>query len=349
MFLPKIMIDRYGWPGFLVFAVPNLIGCTAFGYVLARRQRSIELAQRHRGAMAVFSFVVVAYHMFFLPFVFGAFISGDPGWGGVAAAVVIFGVGVAGTVLGDRAWLVIAAAVYLFSLVAFGAIGFGAWTALTAASPTAIDELAWMTPVVCIGFLLCPYLDPTFHRALQQSPSPHAFGVFGATFAVMIIFTCFLWFAPGERLPMIAVAHILAQSMFTVGAHLRELRAMRLVATTPSAAGLMLAPLPVALVYPIVRSFGFDAAYGESVYIRFLVFFALLYPAYVLLFIGPGALGRMSGRSHVLLVVVVLLMAPLYEFGFIHRMAWTLVIPAAIAVVWIVVRSKRSASVSHNT
>ena len=31
MFLPIIMLRRFGWPGFLVFAIPNVIGLIAFG------------------------------------------------------------------------------------------------------------------------------------------------------------------------------------------------------------------------------------------------------------------------------------------------------------------------------
>ena len=34
MYLPRIMMERHGWAGFLAFAVPNVIGCTAFGFVL---------------------------------------------------------------------------------------------------------------------------------------------------------------------------------------------------------------------------------------------------------------------------------------------------------------------------
>ena len=40
MYLPKLMMDLYGWWGFLVFAIPNVLGCCGFGYVLARRARS---------------------------------------------------------------------------------------------------------------------------------------------------------------------------------------------------------------------------------------------------------------------------------------------------------------------
>ena len=34
MYLPVILLRRFGWLGFLAFAVPNVLGCAAFGYVL---------------------------------------------------------------------------------------------------------------------------------------------------------------------------------------------------------------------------------------------------------------------------------------------------------------------------
>ena len=78
MFLPIILIDRYGWAGFFMFAVPNVVGCTAFGYVLRTPERSQELVEKYRGALASFAVITIAFHAFFFAIVARYFISDIP-------------------------------------------------------------------------------------------------------------------------------------------------------------------------------------------------------------------------------------------------------------------------------
>lgn len=339
MYLPKLMLDRYGWWGFLVFAIPNVLGCAGFGYVLARRARSEAIAARHGMAMIAFSLVAIAYHMFFITLLVNELIrhTAPLTWPGLLAAAAVF---VAGAVLSlavDRTWLILALLTYLFSIVAFAAIGFGGAGASVPAGQFDLVELAWLAPIIGLGFLLCPYLDLTFHRALQRSPSRHAFGVFGVTFAVMILFTCFLWRAPA--LAPIAIGHILGQSIFTVGAHLREVRRSPAVSSRAARALLMILPLAAAPLLPIARAVISNAAEaGDDLYIRFLVFYGLAFPAYVLLFIGPARPIRRSGATMVLLIVFIVLLAPLYELAFLHHRAWLMIIPIAAALFWIISR-----------
>ncbi len=68
MFLPIILLRDFGWPGFLVFAVPNVLGCAAFGYVLRDAGRRADLLRRHERAAVLFSATTIAYHMFFMAF-----------------------------------------------------------------------------------------------------------------------------------------------------------------------------------------------------------------------------------------------------------------------------------------
>ncbi|UCD74607.1 MAG: hypothetical protein JSV91_12565 [Phycisphaerales bacterium] len=349
MFLPKLMIDRFGWWGFLVFAVPNVIGCAGFGYVLAKRQRSEETVQRHGGSMVVFSLIAIAFHMLFITYLFAELLPRADverwlgSWEGLAAvrgnaavicAAVVWGAGLILSFLGDRAWLVVSGLVYAFSLAAFAAIGLGEWEWLGAVGRSQLSELAYLAPVICLGFLLCPYLDLTFHRALQQSPSRHAFGVLGITFAVMILFTCFLWFSP--TMMAIGVGHILAQSIFTVGAHLRELRLAPAIRGRGVRVVLSLLPLAISPLVPLVRLFfTTEQVPGEDLYIRFLVFYGLIFPAYVLMFIGPGRPIRLNRAALLACVAAVVVFAPLFEAGFVHQRGWLLLLPAAAALAWL--------------
>src|SRR5688572_7339896 len=64
MFLPVLLVRQFGIAAFWVFAVPNVVGAAAMGFVL-RDGASQRLVERHRGACAAFSVVTIAFHIFF--------------------------------------------------------------------------------------------------------------------------------------------------------------------------------------------------------------------------------------------------------------------------------------------
>jgi hypothetical protein len=339
LYLPKLMLDRYGWWGFVVFAVPNVLGCAGFGYVLARRARSEALTGRHGAAMVVFSLVAIAYHVFFITLLFAELMpqAADGLGPALLVAAAVYAAGLVLCLAVDRTWLILAGLTYLFSLGAFAVVGFGADSVPGARGPIDLAQLAWLAPIIALGFLLCPYLDLTFHRALQRSPSRHAFAVFGATFAVMIVFTCFLWGTPS--LAPIALGHVLAQITFTMGAHLREVRLTPTIRSGGVRVLVLLLPLAAAALLPIARGVVPDAAVaGDDLYIRALVFYGLAFPAYVLVFMGPARPVRRSARAITILIIFILLLAPLYDMAFLHDRAWLMVIPVTAAALWLVAR-----------
>jgi len=184
MFLPILLIRWWGWPGFLAFAVPNVIGCTLFGYVLTP-ETSRALVTRFRVWVALFGAATIAYQICFLLKV-----------GVIAALVAALPVTIAllvsnrrATERSDRTMMAIGACAWIASCLLFARFGAGALETLPATGTLPPASLAWAAPFMAFGFLLCPYLDPTFHLALQRSPSRHAFAVFGAGFTVMLLFT----------------------------------------------------------------------------------------------------------------------------------------------------------------
>jgi hypothetical protein len=332
MYLPRIMIDRFGWPGFIAFAVPNVLGCAAFGYVVKTHGKSKQMVNRHGSAMTWFSIVTIAYQVFFAVWLFAAVLPNvrDQVWMPILAGVIVYGLAVVFSFFDDRDFLVLTALVYGVSLAAFWAVGFDALQQIRWAGGDAPSELWWLTPTIVFGFLLCPYLDLTFHRALQKASSRHAFAVFGVAFAVMIVLTCLIWFAPGigRMIPALALAHILAQLVFTSGAHMREVRLSGSVRSANLRLTAMLAPaLAIPLLF-LARPFTNGSA-GEGLYLRFIVFYALVFPAYVLLFMRGSETAKPGLGFRVAAIAVILASMPLYELGFLHHRAWLLVLPLA--------------------
>ena len=221
MFLPIILIDRYGWAGFFVFAVPNVIGCTAFGYILRTPERSKVIVHKYRGALASFAVITIAYQAFFLAIVARYFIADIPTWWMIVLPAIMFGAGLCICFLPNRLLPILAALAWCTSI----GIGISVWPGslhLEATQAHSWQEVIWFLPITTFGFLLCPYLDPTFHKALQSSPSKHSFGVFGLTFALMLGLTCLYRDVMVVGFATIILVHILSQSIFTVGVHIRE-------------------------------------------------------------------------------------------------------------------------------
>lgn len=332
LYLPVILIDRFGWPGFIVFAVPNVLGCVAFGFIVQTAARSRTLIQRHGRAMTLFSMATVAYHVFFwvwlldhlilLPNMAGALPTGMAA--ALWAASVLMSCG------GDRPWLALGAIVMLISLVTLALAGVQPLSEIGGAGIDPPSELAWLALPIAFGFLLCPYLDLTFHRALQSSGRRWTFAVFGAAFTIMIVLTCVVWPRIDEpSLRQVGLAHLLAQTVFTVGAHLREIRLSPALASRLGRALAMTLPLAALALLPAARKLGDSILNGEEVYLRFLVLYGLVFPAYVLMFMAARA--RMSRRSVLTWAVLVTGSLPLFELGFMRHQPW--MSAAAIAAI----------------
>ena len=342
MYLPAIMMRRWGWPGFLVFAVPNVLGCAAFGYVLRSGDRGARLVAGHARATAWFSSIVVAFHLLFAAFVATELLPDwPPAWAGgaargLAAVVALLGVSLLAARLPERAWPGVACLVYAVSLVAFAGFlrGPHELAGLTGSRPG--PTLVALAPVVAFGFLLCPYLDLTFPRALRRAPSRHAFAVFGVTFTVMIVATVFLWFRPSPLAGALALTHLATQSVFTVAAHLREMRLSAYAECPKRHAALLIVRWVAALAYLVAQAAvrGGPAALGEDAYVRFLVFYALVFPLYVWVFIGPARPVPPTMRALGVFGLVVLACAPFYEIAFVGDATWASLVPLGAFLLW---------------
>lgn len=356
MFLPILMVRDYGPWGFVVFAVPNVLGAAAMGWVLSREQ-SVEVATAHRPALVGFSGVTVAFHFFFAVWLSEAHLlstsGGDAAGAGRRIAPLL---AAAAPVLAIATWFllrprsalhhrVIAGATWITSALALGLLANLDGRSPSPA-PTSPINLALMAPVVFFGFLFCPYMDATFHRVRGRtslSGGRAAFTIgFALLFAPLVVGT--LLYRPllaplidptappygGPALPL--AVHIMAQLTFTVLLHALAMRRLR------TSIALVLAPPLLGLAAGLAsRSFdtfpSLGMTSGELVYRLFMAFYGLVFPAYAWICMLPLRRTRAPDRFAIRVCAGAIgLAAPFYWFGFIERRELFLVPGLAIVV-----------------
>lgn len=346
MFLPVLLVRDMGLWGWIVFAAPNVIGAAAMGWVLSRPVQSERMVRDHLFACAGFSTVTIAFHVFFLLW----FVPRLVGLPAAAIALALAAVYLLFTVSRPRFDLLAAPAVWLLSLLMLGL--FLNRTGRPEIPLKGTEHLGpvWLGPVCIFGFLLCPYLDLTFHRARQALgavESRAAFGIgFGICFFSMIVFSlCYattlrpllsadwrdhLWPIAGS----IIGAHMIVQSAYTLAVHSRSFVTLQV---NRGAVLALLITAQIALFLGLgsnllPRYHGLDA--GEVVYGLFMAFYGLIFPAYVWLCIVPGR-DRRSGVTPAkvrALVLGVVIAAPMFWMGFIeNRMIW--LVPGLLLII----------------
>ena len=333
MFLPVIFIRHLGIWGWIVFAVPNVIGAAGMGWVLRKPGQSEQIVHDHAAACSAFSAVTLAFHIFFLLW----FVPRLVGLPIAACALALAALYLLITMMRQHWDLPAAAIVWIFSiamLILFVCRSGRINIFLTSSEP-AINAI-WLAPVCIFGFFLNPYLDLTFHRArqaLNATEARVAFGLgFGLFFFSMIVFT--LLYAATispllaedwaehlrPALASIIAAQMIVQAAFTISVHARSF-----VLANPKR-GIVFAFLILAQgalflalasnLLPRIR--GIDA--GELIYLLFMALYAVIFPAYVWLCMIPGrdgVTGPTTAKVRVLLLCVIVVI-PMFWMAFIE-------------------------------
>lgn len=364
MFLPILLVRDFGVGGYLCFAIPNVLGAAAMGFVLKRPGDSERLMERHRPVIRLFSLITICFHLAWLMLVvfplgqqMGQYSLGIP-----TLLLFTFAFAMAG---GPRS----AMGVYLVSLAAgFVLLSDGVSVTLTpeevasaAGLRLPVEHLLGLAPACIFGFLLCPYLDATFHRA-RQALDPRgakvAFALgFGVFFFSMIVLT--LVYAPvftprteglrpsdvsnagvSDRAIFWLLVHLCVQASFTIGVHLRELMRLPEGATRQSGlAKFAIAAIFITAMMTLSRtianrpppSLADPAGDGLSWYRIFMGAYALFFPAYVWLCMIPTR-GREPTMVHIRVWLIACAAAsPLMYIGFVERR--TLAVIPAVALV----------------
>src|SRR4051812_36752318 len=158
MYLPVLLVRDYGIWGWVIFAIPNVVGAAAMGWVL-KDHDSQAIVQAHQHAIKAFSFVTAAFQMFFAMWMFRAM-----NIDGAAMATVIFALMVLRASRRESTAQNIAGVVLMGSLATMLVEGMQGLLKLPdpmSMSGGTILSLCALFPVSLFGFLLCPYLDAT--------------------------------------------------------------------------------------------------------------------------------------------------------------------------------------------
>jgi hypothetical protein len=265
MFLPIILLRDFGYASFLVFAIPNVVGAAAMGWMVRSSAHSRAMVAAHLPVMRLFSLVTFAFQAVFLLIIVWP-LEALVGRGALAFQLLVFVAVIVGLMrarghLPHRssergAWFT-AAVVFAVSLGCFAAWiiaggpasvpGFDRSTAFAASTADLgrprleTLQLAALAPVCLMGFLFSPYLDLSFHRARTALAGAGKKGFalgFGVFFFVMILFTLsyaalfwprHVWDAP--KPPTLAVGaivlHLTLQCVFTMLVHEEEFSVRR--------------------------------------------------------------------------------------------------------------------------
>lgn len=357
MFLPIMMLRRFGWPGFLVFAIPNVIGLIAFGYLFDVEKARAAL-QRHRLAMRFFSLATVAFQLFFitwmtlrLDFPGGVITALGVGMGAWAISLAMLR-------FPDDVWWKLGTIVWICSIVLFVLHLFGHGPGELARRPMSGDidglNLVALAPAIVFGFLLCPWLDGSFHRARIRSGSPHTFIIFGAAFIPMILFTCTYAIGGDILIVRLVLIQLAVQATFTTAVHLREAWSGGCDAdSSKNAPGVRRWTFALWVPGIAILLGAFSLTADLSTYLRFLGFYGLAFPAYVLFFMIIGARRAPDTRQWLFFLLLLFPAGIAFDVGFVGDSP--LAIPFTVsfilllaAVFWIINTEKAVQKVSKS-
>jgi hypothetical protein len=93
------------------------------------------------------------------------------------------------------------------------------------------------------------------------------------------------------------------------------------------------------LLLPIAAA-ALAIAPGEDMYRRFLGFYGLIFPAYVLLFMATRDGNAPRRPQLIAYAAAMLVFAPLLELGFVHRITWPALIPVPAMLAWALLRDR---------
>ncbi len=364
MFFPVYLVGDYGWPGWLAFALPNVLGAAAMGVLASRAAPDFE--RRFARALQTFSLVTIAFHAAFLSWFLAAVCANLPmirqGFLGPIVTLAILALAWATSRLEFPRLITLGVLAWCCSIF------FAFWASLTSSTiafpPSSgsrpITDLFAAVPALMLGFFACPWLDLTFwriRRTTRGATGSAAFILgFGVFFLAMIGFTFFYAGALARgKYSYYVLAHIATQSLFTLAVHLRcraDSRACDPTRDPPRAV-----PLDRALLITLAFMLCFGVLYKlqplregypatRLVYELFMSFYGFLFPAFAWIVMLPRSRGTLAERHRTFLLAL-LIAGPMFALGYL--MQWAMWLLPAVGVVLLAPFAWRLTKPSKNT
>lgn len=342
MFFPVLMIEDFGWPGWVVFFVPNAIGAASVGLFLTS-ERVAGFISTHAVAVRLFTLVTVFFQGFVFTQILGvsgvADAWGLPRFALQAAGGCVVLVLLAALVTRISALQSIArlgVAVFVLSVLAVGAGHFtgGELHVPPAEGTMPMPAVFLALAGTMLGFLTCPFLDSTLLRVREAVPGRRgtiafALGYFGP-FAVLVGMTGLYagGFIGRAALSHYVFVHMLVQAAYTAGFHAwawRGLPCPLACSKPPSGArfplGVLLTGAAAGLFWPLEHlRLGYEILLSA---------YALPFPAYV--WIVCVWAKSPTKRAIAVWAFAVLLAGPCFTIGYLGK-EWAFV-PLGVACV----------------
>ncbi len=340
MWLPVYLIHDFGAWGWLAFAIPNVVGAAAVGFIHRTPKAAHAFTQRSLEPMRWFSLITILFHLAFLSWIFREHQPPPtPGWTPYTIAPLTLLFAAALSFLNTRAIAALAIPTLLAApIIMLAALwttqGQGLAPPPLSGAVTNPAALPLYAVGLAFGFLLCPHLDLSILRIRKETPGPAGDAAFllgfGALFLTMIAFTAL--YASGILLGWFSyylLLHFFIQATFTTAAHLRELREHkwpRALGPKPLITFAILAAACVALA-PISELPQLLSAKPNTrvAYESFIWFYALPFPAAAWFLLRRRPLRAPFWIS-------LLIATPLMTAGALFAVWWTIPIAAAIPI-----------------
>jgi hypothetical protein len=342
LYLPVLLLQWYGWPGFFIMAVPNIVGCTAMAVLLGRASTSRQFCERHGTLIRWFSVATIGFQLLFLS-IAGQLLLANANeliTNGLTIPLLCFAGAWLLAMTPTRLWPWLGAAAWLVSVQLLWHRFPNGFDGLQWTGERPAMDVLWFAPIFIFGFLLCPWLDAPFHRAVQETNSRWTALVLGLGFGVMLLVTASYWGLRENSLLSLVFAHLLVQSIFTMAANLRELSPAGVVG---GRAGFMLILPLAAIALPwLGEQYSMTIWVGaQHSYLRYLALYGLIFPALVLFRCTPGA-SKLSIRRTSALVLLLVVAGVLADIGFIRGPAWLAAMAVALVMgVWLIRNARR--------
>jgi hypothetical protein len=314
----------YGWPAIAAFTIFNVGGAMAMGFWFKTRNEQQKFERKHKPAIALFSYVTIAYQLFFLAWL-GAMLD--------QALILPITLAVGLVIYFTKGLITYWAIVfYILSLVLFIVFNNNNLAPLDLGA-----KQYWPHTVLplAIGFIFSPYLDITFHRAYKNSKSPQLSFALGFGVLFLSLLTFVLLYASSlsdiffnQVIPAAiiypVVGFLVLQTAFTIAAHTSELKTQQYakpsflagVIATMSAVSLTLISL-----FEGSSFFEINLPFEETIYKGFLFFYSLVFPLYLLL-----------GKSKPYFLWVLAICTPAYALGFLIGDEYSLSLSIGVAI-----------------